>query len=94
LDVYALSAVKPAKPVQARTLPPLVVHRKLQLDTALTGGARQQEKRNDSPVQGGRRRYVRRIDHPSYLFELRSRLERRRRNQRKSDSTEHVDEEV
>jgi hypothetical protein len=94
LDVYPLSSVKPAKPVQERTLPPLVVHRPMKLDAAPAENAVQQEKRHVPPAQADRRTYCRRIDHPSLLAELRSRLERRRRKQRMGDTTEHVDEEV
>ncbi len=94
LDVYALSSVKAAKPVQERTLPPLVVHRQMQFDAAPSEITKRQERRNDPHVQGERRTYCRRIDHPSLLAELRSRMERRRRKQRMNDTMEHVDEEV
>lgn len=94
LDVQALSPVKPAKPVQERTLMPLVVHRQMQFDAAPAEISKHRERRNDPHFQGERRMYCRRVDHPSLLAELRSRMERRRRNQRMSDMTEHVDEEV
>jgi hypothetical protein len=94
LDVYALSRVKPAKPVEERILPPLVLHRQMQFDAATSEIDNRQERRNDPHLQGERRTYCRRIDHPSLLAQLRSRMERRRRKQRMSDTTEHVDEEV
>jgi hypothetical protein len=94
LDVYPLSGVKPAKPVQERTLPPLVVHRQMQFDATTSEVAKRQEKRSDPLLQGERRTYCRRIEHPSLLAELRSRMERRRHKQRMGDPTEHVDEEV
>lgn len=94
LDVYALSSVKPAKPVQERTLPPLVVHRQVQFDAAPPEIAEQQAKHRDTHVQAERRTYCRRIEHLPLLVELRSRMERRRHKQRMDDTTEHVDEEV
>lgn len=94
LDVYALNRVKPAKPVQERTLSPLVVHRQMQFDAAPSEIAEHQERRNDPNLQGERRAYCRRIDYPSLLAELRSRMERRTHKQRMGDTTEHVDEEV
>jgi hypothetical protein len=94
LDAHALSPVKPVKLVQQRTLPPLVVHRQMHFDAAPVEVAKRQERRNDPHLQGERRTYCRRFDHPSLLAELRSRMERRRRTQRKSDMAEHVDEEA
>jgi hypothetical protein len=94
LDVYALSRVKSAKPVRDRTLVPLVVHRQMHLEHPPSEIAEHKERRNDSHVQGDRRTYSRRIDHPSLLVELRSRMERRRRKKRMSDTAKHVDEEV
>ena len=94
LDVYPLSSVKPAKPVQERTLPPLVVHPQASFTDASLKMARHQEQRNAPDVKTDRRMYCRRIEHPSYLVELRSRMERRRHRQRINDATEHVDEEI
>lgn len=93
LEVKALTRVKPVKPVQARTLPPLVVqrHALLEASSDLTG---QQEKRHDTHMHGERRTYCRRIEHLPILVGLRSGTDRRRHKQRGEDATEHVDEEV
>ncbi|MBI3479706.1 MAG: hypothetical protein HY016_05025 [Nitrosomonadales bacterium] len=94
MDAYPLSGVKSAKPVQERTLPPLVVHHPVQFDAAAAEITRQQERRHAQDVPADRRTYCRRIEHPVYLVELRSRMERRRHKQRMADVTEHVDQEV
>lgn len=93
LEVQALTEVKPAKPVQARTLPPLVVqrHKRHEAPSDLAG---LQEKRHDTHVHGERRTYCRRIEHLPFLVELRSLTDRRRHKQREGDATEHVDEVV
>lgn len=93
LEAKALARVKPVKPVQERTLPPLVAqrHSRLENPSDLTG---QQEKRRDMHVHGERRTYCRRIEHLPILFELRSAPDQRRQKQRENDVTEHVDEEV
>jgi hypothetical protein len=93
LDVYALSRVKPAKPVQARTLVPLVV---LPHGEARTSGevAEQPDGRHDPHLHGERRSYCRRVKHLPVLLELRSGPDRRRHNQRGGDTLEHVDVEA
>jgi|SRR3989338_5936029 len=93
LEVKALVGIKRAKPVQARTLPPLVVQPHARHETpAVTAG--KEEKRHDPHVHGERRIYCRRIEHLPILVELRSGMERRRHNQRADDITEHVDVKV
>lgn len=89
-EVKALAGIKRAKPVQARTLPPLVVQPHVEHE-ASPEVARKEEKRRNPHPHGERRIYCRRIEHLPVLVELRSVLERRRRNQRASDITEHVD---
>ncbi|MDO8464289.1 MAG: hypothetical protein Q7S46_03410 [Gallionella sp.] len=93
LGVKALARIKPVKPVQARTLPPLVTeqHSRLETPSDLT---EPQEKRHDTHVHGERRTYCRRIEHLPILVELRSVTDRRRHKQRGDDETEHVDEEI
>ena len=93
LEVQALAGVKHAKPVHARTSPPLVVqpHTRREAHPDIIGEG---EKRHDTNVFGERRIYCRRIEHLSILIELRSIIDRRRHNQRVSDMTEHVDVKV
>ena len=93
LEAKALARVKPVKPIQARTLPPLVVQRHARPENP-SGLSGQQEKRRDTHVHGERRTYCRRIEHLPILFELRSVPDRRRQRQREGDVTGHVDEEV
>ena len=93
LDVEALAPVKAAKPVQPRTLPPLVVQPRVQ-PHATPDKAEHEEKRHDVQVHGERRTYCRRIEHLPMLVELRSGFDRRRHNQREDDIKEHVDEQA
>lgn len=90
LTVSGLAAVKAAKAVQPRTLPPLVVppHGHHEPPREPT------ERRHDTHPQGERRTYCRRVRHLPVLAELRSGLERRRHNQRAGDPTEHIDVEA
>ena len=90
LEVKALAGIKRPRPVQARTLPPLVVQPHTRHE-APAGTAVEEEKRHDPHVHGERRVYCRRIEHLPVLVELRSGMERRRHNQRAGDITEHVD---
>jgi hypothetical protein len=95
LKVQSLTRVKPAKPVQARTLPPPVVqhHARVEASSDLAEQL-QEEKRHDTYAYGERRTYCRRIEHLPVLIELRSDIARRRRTQRGEDVTEHVDEQA
>ena len=90
LEVQALAGIKRAKPVQARTLPPLVVQPHARHEAPPEAIANE-EKRHDPHVHGERRTYCRRTEHLPILVELRSGMERRRHNQRASDMTEHID---
>ncbi|HEX5364317.1 MAG TPA: hypothetical protein VFW59_08595 [Gallionella sp.] len=88
LKVNRLTAVGAVRPVQPRTLPPLVllpheVHEPPEV-----------ERRHDRPEQVERRKYCRRVQHRPVLVEFRSGLDRRHRSQREGDPTEHVDIEV
>lgn len=99
LEVKAPAGVKRAKPVQERTLPPLVVqpHARHVAPPEVAGkeeSAGKEEKRHDPHVHGERRLYCRRLEHLPMLVELRSEIDRRRRNQRASDIAEHIDVEV
>lgn len=93
LEVKALAGVKPSKPVQERTLPPLVVQPHSQREGE-PDAADQQERRYESHIHGERRTYCRRIEHLPILIELRSGIDRRRHNQREGDTVEHIDVEV
>ena len=101
-DSLALSgpaAVKAAKPVQSRTLPPLVVepHERHEAEREPAREALREpalesvERRQDAYTQGERRTYCRRLRRLPVLFELRAGLERRRHKQRMGDQTEHID---
>jgi hypothetical protein len=93
LEVEALAPVKAAKPVQPRTLPPLVVQPRAQ-PHASPDIAGQAERRHDVQVHGERRTYCRRIEHLPMPVELRAGYDRRRHNQRGDDMMDHVDEKV
>ena len=99
LEVKALAGIRRAKPVQARTLPPLVVqpHARHVAPPEVAGkeeAAGKEEKRHDPHVHGEHRLYCRRLERLPMLVELRSEIDRRRRNQRASDIAEHVDVKV
>jgi len=90
MEVRALAGIKRSKPVQARTLPPLVVQPHVRHE-ASSGVSEKEERRYDPLAHGERRSYCRRIEHRPVLIELRSSIERRRHNQRAGDITEHID---
>lgn len=90
LEVKALAGINRVKPVQARTLPPLVVQPHARHETP-PEDAGKEEKRHDPQVHGERRIYCRRTEHLPILAELRSGMERRRHHQRADDITEHID---
>jgi hypothetical protein len=92
MEVTGIAALKPAKPVQERTLPPLLsyVHQQL---PGTAGEIYQHEKRKVTQLQE-RRLVCRRVKHTAILEELRSVVDRRRRKQRKSDIQLHIDEEA
>lgn len=91
-DARALTAVKrtaAAKPVQPRTLQPLVIPPHGQ---AAVEPLQEVEKRE--PEHESRRKYCRRVHHQPMLEELRSGVERRKNRQRGDDDIDHIDEEV
>ncbi|MDP2693268.1 MAG: hypothetical protein Q8O58_00130 [Gallionella sp.] len=99
LRVEALTGIKPARPVKARTRPPptLQPHERHVAPPEVAGkeeAAGKEEKRHDPHVHGERRLYCRRLERLPMLVELRSEIDRRRRNQRASDIAEHIDVEV
>ncbi len=85
--------VKPAKPVQERTLPPLVSHPQRAQHEIPPGTTTEIERRQEKPFQE-RRAYCRRVTHQSILEELRSGVERRKNRQRGGDMADHIDEKV
>lgn len=91
--VKALTRIKSVKPVQERTLPPLITLRHKHPE-ALPDTSPHDERRHAEPLQEERRTYCRRINHQPVMEELRSAIERRRHKLRGSDSTEHIDEEA
>lgn len=89
-----LSRVKPVKPVQERTLPPLVFlprHAQPEFPPSPTEIV---EKRQAGTYQKDRRTYCRRVSHLPVLEEFRSGADRRRHNLRDGDITDHIDERV
>lgn len=89
LEVKRLAAVKAAKPVQPRTLPPLVTYAH---ERPPEGEPEQEERR--TPLQEERRSYCRRVKHLPVLAELRSSIDRRKHQQRGTDYPDHIDIEV
>lgn len=87
MTIFGPAGVKAAKPVQQRTLQPLLVPPREQYEPA----GEVAERRHDRHPQGERRTYCRRSRRQPVLVELRAGLERRRHNQRAKDPTEHVD---
>ena len=86
LEVKRLAAVKAARPVQPRTLPPLRTHPHQAPHREIT----EQERRHAAP-QTERRSYCRRVQHLPVLEELRSAIDRRKNSQRGTDQPEHID---
>lgn len=92
IQVKGIAVVKPAKPVQERTLPPLLSYSHEQ-SPGNYSEVNQHERRKVSQLEE-RRIVCRRIKHTAIPEELRSALDRRRRKQRLSDMQLHIDEEV
>lgn len=88
-EVKALAGIRPARTVQERTLPPLVVQPRAQ--HVAHPEAAGEEVTHQERLHGERRTYCRRIEHLPVLLELRSGEERRHHNQRAGDTTEHID---
>jgi hypothetical protein len=92
LPVKGIAAVKPAKPVQERTLPPLLSYGH-EPPPGNYSEIAQHEKRK--PTQPQERRIAsRRVKHTAMPEELRSALDRRRHKQRVTDMQLHIDEKV
>jgi hypothetical protein len=89
--VSALSAVQAVKPVHAplQTVPYVALNTEHQASIPVV----EQQQHRDIPVID-RRNYCRRVNHLAVLVELRSGIDRRRRNLREGDVAEHIDEVV
>lgn len=92
LEVTGVAAVKSAKPVVERTLPPLLSYAH-KLPPYTPPQISQHEKRQVTQLQD-RRLVCRRIHHLPILQELRSVIDRRRHKKRSTDYQFHIDEEV
>lgn len=86
MPVSGVAAIKPTRPVQPRTLIPLVTPQH-DPNEPLRGD----EYRHDPLLHGDRRTYCRRCLHIPVLVDLRSGIERRHNNRREGDPTEHID---
>jgi len=92
LEVTGVAAMKPAKAVQERTIPPLLSYAK-ERSVHFVSEIKQHKTREISR-QAERRIICRRLQHQLILQELRSVIDRRRHQQRRSDLRLHIDEEV
>lgn len=86
LEVKRLAAVKAAKPVQPRTLPPL-----LSYSHEAPHREHPEQERRQAAQREERRSYCRRVQHLPVLIELRSAIDRRKHAQRSTDRPEHID---
>ena len=91
-EVKGVAAVKPAKAVEERTLPPLIGYRHVRQE--MPPNAIAQHEKRQLALQPDRRLLCRRIHHQNLLEELRSAIDRRRHKQRNTDLQLHVDEEA
>jgi hypothetical protein len=83
----AVPAVRPVTPQNPTTIP------RQRLDTRLPA-LEQSWAPRPTAVEGERRKVCRRLQHDAVLNELRSGVDRRRRNQRRNDLTTAVDEKI
>jgi len=80
------------KPVQGRTLPPLLPQPQPAQPESPPGPIEETEKRHRRLYQEDRRTYCRRILHLPILEEFRFGVDQRRHNLRRGDITDHIDE--
>lgn len=92
-EVKRLTEIQPVKPITEHTQPSLVF-RSLTRSQQQHNLVKPPERRSAETDLGERRKICRRIKTQPFLKELRSPVDRRRHNQRKSDITEHIDEEA
>ncbi|HUX90220.1 MAG TPA: hypothetical protein VMV48_05965 [Gallionellaceae bacterium] len=98
LEVARTAAVRPVKPVEERTLPPLLTyaHEQQRSDAGeiVQHPHRRVSDRPETADQGERRLACRRFHHLPILEELRSLVDRRRHKRRKTDLEPHIDVEA
>lgn len=92
LEIAGIAAVKPAKPVEERTLPPLVSHGHEQ--ALYTSSEISPQEKRQFIVEEERRLVCRRIQHLPVLEELRSSVDRRRHSLGSAEFQLHIDEEA
>lgn len=98
LGVARTAAVRPVKPVEERTLPPLLTHahepQRPDTGEIVQHHHRRVSDRPETADQGERRLACRRFHHRPILEELRSLLDRRRHKRRATDLEPHIDVEA
>ncbi len=92
LEVAGIAAMKAAKPVEARTLAPLVSDSHERAEPKYV--EKNKRKEHFMIRQEDRRSIYRRLHHQAILIELRSSIDRRKHQQRKTDIQLHIDEEA
>lgn len=92
-EITKLTEIKPVKSVPERTQPLLVFRPSIRSEHQ-HNLIKPLERRNTEPHLGERRKICRRIKTQPLLKELRSKVDRRHHKQRKTDITEHIDENV
>jgi hypothetical protein len=93
-ELHALAAVKPVKPVQQRTLVPIVKQRFAEREPTEGGQIAPTGSEIERRTGADRRTYCRRIQHQPVLLDLRPGVDRRHRSQRKTDIATSIDEEA
>lgn len=98
LEVAGVAALKGVKPVEERTLPPLLSYAREQHAYVFNEMNQPENARVAERLQVARqderRLECRRIRHQNILEELRSAIDRRRHKRRAGDLQLHIDEEV
>ncbi len=92
IEVAGIAAMKVAKPVEERTLPPLLSYAHERPEQKYV--EKDQHKENLMIRQEDRRLYCRRVHHQTMLEELRSSIDRRKHQLRNTDVQLHIDEEA
>jgi hypothetical protein len=92
-EVTKLAEIKPVKPAPERTQPSLVFRPSTRSEHQ-HNLIKPLERRNTETHLGERRTICRRIKIQPLLKELRSKVDRRHHTQRKTDITEHIDEDA
>ncbi len=90
-QVNGLTRIRAVKPVQSQEqTPPKVEQQSVQQEAAHLV---EHQRHHEGPLED-RRKVSRRVAQQPVLVELRSGMDRRRRNQREDDPVEHIDETV